>query len=116
MIPNQLIKGRGLFRTDLPAGGNPVGAALTFRLIFDRDAGAANGILVASGRIRSPGWSIRTPAMSCTALVMWGCGGSMIISLAGLQDIPRELQEAAQVDGASYWQSFTGSPSRCCRR
>ena len=31
----------------------------------------------------------------------------MIISLAGLQDIPRELHEAARVDGASQWQSFT---------
>ncbi|MGW0710328.1 carbohydrate ABC transporter permease [Streptomyces sp. NPDC002643] len=40
-------------------------------------------------------------------LTVWGCGHVMIISLAGLQDVPRELLDAARVDGASQWQSFT---------
>jgi len=34
---------------------------------------------------------------------LWGIGGSMIIYLAGLKDIPEELYEAAMVDGASLW-------------
>jgi multiple sugar transport system permease protein len=106
---NQPIRGRGLLRglIYLPAVVPPVGAALTFRLIFDRDAGAANGIL--SGLGANPITWLVDPNVRYVlyALVLWGCGGSMIISLAGLQDIPRELLEAAQVDGASYWQSFT---------
>ena len=106
---NQPIRGRGLLRAliYLPAVVPPVGAALTFRLIFDRDAGAANGIL--SGLGANPITWLVDPNVRYVlyALVLWGCGGAMIISLAGLQDIPRELLEAAQVDGASYWQSFT---------
>ncbi|MGZ0148757.1 carbohydrate ABC transporter permease [Kribbella sp. WER1] len=106
---NQPIRGRGLLRglIYLPAVVPPVGAALTFRLIFDRDAGAANGIL--SGLGANPITWLVDPNVRYVlyALVLWGCGGSMIISLAGLQDIPKELQEAALVDGASYWQSFT---------
>ncbi|MFF0268923.1 carbohydrate ABC transporter permease [Kribbella sp. NPDC004536] len=106
---NQPLKGRGLLRglIYLPAVVPPVGAALTFRLIFDRDAGAANGILDKLGA-NPITWLVDPNARYVLyALVLWGCGGSMIISLAGLQDIPRELLEAAQVDGASYWQSFT---------
>lgn len=106
---NQPMRGRGLFRglIYLPAVVPPVGAALTFRLIFDRDAGAANGVL--SGLGADPITWLVDPNVRYVlyALVLWACGGSMIISLAGLQDIPRELLEAAQVDGASYWQSFT---------
>ena len=105
---NQRIMARGLFRAliYLPAVVPPVGAALTFRLIFDRDAGAANGILSSFGADPIT-WLVDPNARYVLyGLVMWGCGGAMIISLAGLQDIPRELQEAAQVDGASYWQSF----------
>jgi len=106
---NQPIRGRGSLRAliYLPAVVPPVGAALTFRLIFDRDAGAANGIL--SGLGANPITWLVDPNVRYVlyALVLWGCGGAMIISLAGLQDIPRELLEAAQVDGASYWQSFS---------
>jgi multiple sugar transport system permease protein len=36
----------------------------------------------------------------------WGIGGSMIIFLAGLQGIPQHLYEAAEIDGANYWQRF----------
>lgn len=39
-------------------------------------------------------------------LVLWGLGGGMVISLAGLQGVPVELREAARVDGASPWQAF----------
>lgn len=108
VIVNLPIRARGLFRAliYLPAVVPPVGAALAFRLIFDRDAGAANGVL--SGLGADPITWLVDPNVRYVlyALVLWGCGGAMIISLAGLQDIPRELLEAAQVDGASAWQSF----------
>jgi multiple sugar transport system permease protein len=38
--------------------------------------------------------------------VLWAAGNVMIISLAGLQDVPRELHEAARIDGASAWRTF----------
>lgn len=108
VMVNQKIRGRGLFRAliYLPAVVPPVGSALAFRLIFDRDAGAANGVLSLLGA--DPiSWLVDPNVRYVLyALVMWGCGGAMIISLAGLQDIPPELLEAAQVDGASSWQAF----------
>jgi multiple sugar transport system permease protein len=109
VLVNQPIRARGLFRTllYLPAVVPPVGAALTFKLIFDRDSGAANGALDAAG-INGITWLVDPYARYVLiALTLWGVGNGMIISLAGLQDIPRELNEAARVDGASPWQSFT---------
>ncbi|MBA4867326.1 sugar ABC transporter permease [Streptomyces sp. PSKA54] len=109
VLVNQPIRARGLFRTllYLPAVVPPVGAALTFKLIFDRDSGAANGLLDIAG-INGINWLVDPYARwVLIVLTMWAVGNGMIISLAGLQDIPRELNEAARVDGASPWQSFT---------
>ncbi|MEH0578601.1 MULTISPECIES: sugar ABC transporter permease [Streptomyces] len=109
VLVNQPIRARGLFRTllYLPAVVPPVGAALTFRMIFDRDSGAANGLLDLFG-VNGIAWLADPYARwVLIVLTLWGVGNVMIISLAGLQDIPRELHEAARVDGASFWQSFT---------
>jgi multiple sugar transport system permease protein len=57
---------------------------------------------------RVPMW-IQTPLwskMSVILLIVWGCGTMMLIFLAGLNAIPRELQEAAEVDGATSWKRF----------
>lgn len=52
--------------------------------------------------IQSPLWT----KMSVVLLMVWGCGAMMLIFLAGLNNIPKELHEAAEVDGASGWQRF----------
>lgn len=52
--------------------------------------------------VQSPLWT----KMSVVLLLIWGCGAMMLIFLAGLKNIPRELIEAADVDGASSWQRF----------
>lgn len=52
--------------------------------------------------VQSPLWS----KMSVVLLMIWGCGAMMLIFLAGLNNIPKELHEAAEVDGASGWQRF----------
>ncbi|GAB3008482.1 sugar ABC transporter permease [Streptomyces pseudoechinosporeus] len=109
VLVNQPIRARGLFRTllYLPAVVPPVGAALTFKLIFDRDSGAANGLLDLLG-INGITWLTDPYARwVLIVLTMWGVGNVMIVSLAGLQDIPKELLEAARVDGANSFQSFT---------
>jgi multiple sugar transport system permease protein len=52
--------------------------------------------------VQSPLWT----KMSVVLLMVWGCGAMMLIFLAGLNNIPRELNEAAEVDGANGWQRF----------
>ncbi|HNT25757.1 MAG TPA: sugar ABC transporter permease [Anaerolineales bacterium] len=52
--------------------------------------------------VQSPLWT----KMSVILLMVWGCGSMMLIFLAGLNNIPKELHEAAEVDGASGWQRF----------
>jgi len=52
--------------------------------------------------VQSPLWT----KMSVVLLMVWGCGAMMLIFLAGLNNIPKELHEAAEVDGASGWQRF----------
>jgi multiple sugar transport system permease protein len=52
--------------------------------------------------VQSPLWT----KMSVVLLMVWGCGAMMLIFLAGLNNIPRELHEAAEVDGATGWQRF----------
>ena len=52
--------------------------------------------------VQSPLWS----KMSVVLLMIWGCGAMMLIFLAGLKNIPQELHEAAEVDGANSWKRF----------
>jgi len=52
--------------------------------------------------VQSPLWT----KMSVVMLMIWGCGAMMLIFLAGLNNIPKELHEAAEVDGATGWQRF----------
>ncbi|KUN57393.1 ABC transporter permease [Streptomyces canus] len=109
VLLNQPIRARGVFRTlvYLPAVVPPVGSALVFKLIFDRDSGSANGLLDLFG-VNGLSWLADPYARwVLITLTVWGCGNVMIISLAGLQDIPAELLDAARMDGASWWQSFT---------
>jgi multiple sugar transport system permease protein len=52
--------------------------------------------------VESPMWT----KMSVILLMIWGAGAMMLIFLAGLKNIPKELHEAAEVDGASSWKRF----------
>lgn len=52
--------------------------------------------------VESPLWT----KMSVVLLMIWGCGSMMLIFLSGLNNIPRELHDAADVDGANNWQHF----------
>lgn len=52
--------------------------------------------------VQSPLWT----KMSVILLMIWGCGAMMLIFLAGLKNIPKELHEAAEVDGANSWKRF----------
>ena len=52
---------------------------------------------------------LQDPSTAMPALILmslWGIGGTMVIYLAGLQGIPQHLYEAAEIDGANYWNRF----------
>ncbi len=108
VLVNRPLRARGLFRTllYLPAVVPPVGAGIAFKTLFDQNSGAANGVLTLFG-FDAVGWMADPYARYVLLMtVLWTAGNIMIISLAGLQDVPRELHEAARIDGASAWRTF----------
>ncbi len=100
---NQKVRGMAFFRTIfyLPSVVPAVAGAVLWLWILNPQYGLLNTALAAVG-IAGPGW-LSDPAWSKAALSLmsvWGVGGWMVIFLAGLQDVPVELQEAARLDGA----------------
>ena len=69
------------------------------------NAGSLLGIPIGAFHPKPPNW-LNDPAWSKPALVLiglWGTGNAMVIYLAGLQDVPQPLYEAAELDGAGWW-------------
>ena len=106
---NQNIRGRSIYRTIfyLPALTPAIASAVVWNQIFNPDFGVLNTILRAIG-LQSVNWlfdpNVAKPAFILMSL--WAVGPQMVIFLAGLQNIPAELLEAAEIDGASAWQRF----------
>lgn len=105
LIMNQKLKGIHYFRTlyFLPAAISGVAVAILWKWMFDPDFGLINRVLFLFFRIQGPMWlySEKWALPSFVIMSLWGVGGSMMIYLAGLQGIPRELYEAAEIDGAN---------------
>ncbi|TCP55054.1 carbohydrate ABC transporter membrane protein 1 (CUT1 family) [Tamaricihabitans halophyticus] len=104
----RLKRGVGLVRTlcYLPSLVPPVAATITFVFIMAPE-GPVSTVLGWLG-IEGPLW-FSDPALAKPALVLltlWGSGEIMIIILAALLDVPKELHEAAQLDGAGPWSRF----------
>jgi multiple sugar transport system permease protein len=109
ILLNQKIRGMYVFRAVyyLPTVISGVGVAMLWRWIFNGQYGVINTLLQNVG-IKGPNWLI-DENWALTALIItsiWGVGGTMLIFLAGLQGIPQELMEAAEIDGAGRWQQF----------
>lgn len=109
LLLNQPLKGMRFFRTAfyLPSLITGVAVAVLWSMILGPEYGIVNRVLEYFG-IPGPLW-FQSPLWSKPALVfmsLWGIGGSMIIFLAGLQGVPRQLYEAAQLDGANAWGQF----------
>jgi len=100
---NQKIKGRTWFRITfyMPSIVPIVATSVIWMWIFNPNFGLLNWFL---GLLRIPGpsWlgSIEWAKPALILMHFWGVGGSMVIFLAGLQDIPEQLYEAASIDGA----------------
>jgi putative chitobiose transport system permease protein len=96
---------RALFFIPVVSGSIAVGIA--WRLMWDTN-GIINGILLSLGSIQEPIQWLAEPAYTlpiAMALTTWlGLGYYMMIFLAGLQNIPEELYDAAVIDGCNGWQ------------
>ncbi len=109
LLLNQNVRGLSLWRVIyyLPAVVSGVAVAYLWQWILNSDFGLANWVLSMVG-IDGPNWLI-DPNWALSALILmslWGVGGGMLIYLAGLQGIPTSLYEAAEIDGANFWQKF----------
>jgi multiple sugar transport system permease protein len=91
----------------LPSVLSGVAVALLWRWMFSTEFGLFNAMLAEIG-IQGPSW-LGDPNWALPSLILmslWGVGAGTIIYLAGLQGIPTDLYEAAEVDGASSWVRF----------
>ncbi len=107
MLLNAKVPGTTFFRTVffLPSLVPMVSLAVLWLWILNGEHGILNEVLRMVG-IQGPNW-LGDPAWSKPALVVlgvWGVGNAVLIYLAGLQDVPTSLVEAAELDGASPWQ------------
>jgi len=83
--------------------------AVVWNMMFHPSMGPVNNLLYALGVENPPKWSASTTWAMPTVIMasIWkNAGYYMVIYLAALQGIPRELYEAARIDGASGWQCF----------
>jgi multiple sugar transport system permease protein len=109
VLLNQKVRGLGFFRAAfyLPSLlGASVAIAIMWRQLFGEN-GVINHVLGSIG-VDAPNW-IASPQWALWTLVLlhvWQFGSAMIIFLAGLQQVPRDLYDAASVDGASRWTQF----------
>jgi len=111
ILLNQNIKGRAFYRAlyYLPSLTPVVALAILWRWLLQPQVGLVNTMLYQVG-IEGPGW-LTDSDWAIPALIMVGLwasigGGRMIIFLAGLQGVPKELFESAEIDGANAIQRF----------
>lgn len=109
VLLNQPVKGLALWRTAfyLPTIVSGVATYVLWAWLFDPQFGLLNTLLRRFG-IDGPAW-LADPAWAKPALIvmsLWSVGSGMLIFLAGLQHVPRELYEAAELDGAGPWRRF----------
>lgn len=109
MLLNTRVRGLSAFRTIyfLPSITPVVASAIVWLWMFDPINGVINYLLDLVG-VSGPAW-MGSPQWSKPALIlmsMWGVGGAVVIYLAALQDVPRELLEASELDGANTLQKI----------
>jgi sn-glycerol 3-phosphate transport system permease protein len=107
----QPIRGATIYRTLLiwPYAISPPVAGIIFWLIFNPNAGIVNHVIVNLGGERLPWLQSATlaPWTIIIASVWKSMGFNILFYIAGLQNIPNDLVEAAAIDGANAWQRFT---------
>lgn len=101
------LKGEGVFRTIyyMPAIVSGVAVAIVFKWVLNPSYGLLNSMLALVG-INGPDWLYDPNWVlpSYLIIALWGAGGGMLTYLVGLKDIPKELYESAEIDGAGYFR------------
>ncbi len=113
LLVNQKLKGLNIFRTIYfaPVVTSMVVVAIVWTFLYNPGKGLINAFLttISFGLIEPQSWLLDTKLVFPAIMVLsiWqGAGFQMVIYLAGLQEIPDDLYEAAEVDGANTIQKF----------
>jgi multiple sugar transport system permease protein len=107
LLLNSKVKGVAAYRTAffLPSLMPLVAGSMLWQTMYSGQGGIINTVLAKVG-VTGPAW-LADPAWAKIAIIfmaVWGAGNSMVIFLAGLQDVPTALYEASIIDGAGFWQ------------
>ncbi|WP_198419321.1 carbohydrate ABC transporter permease [Actinomyces respiraculi] len=111
MIELPGLRLKSLYRTMyfMPYLAMPMAVAQVWKIVFNGDFGLLNQTLKSLGVDHPPYWLV-TPGWALMAVALFGIwasiGFNVIILSSGLKAIPRELYEAASIDGASGWRQF----------
>jgi multiple sugar transport system permease protein len=110
VLLNKDIKGMKFFRVIyyLPTIVPGVAALVLWQFVYQSDFGLLNNVL-AFFHIQQVGWLTDKDVvlLSLSLMKWWGVGGMMMIFLSGLQSVPADVYEAAELDGAHGWKKFT---------
>jgi multiple sugar transport system permease protein len=111
-VLNQKIKFRGFFRAAffLPIVVSGVVVTILWQQLFGYDTGVINRMLISIG-LGKVGWLIDPDVamVSIALMATWkNVGLYVILFLVGLQTVPKQYYEAADLEGASHWQKFIG--------
>lgn len=107
LLLNMKLRGMSLYRAMffVPSIVPIVAASVLWVWFLNPQYGILNGLLRLIG-VTGPGW-MASPTWTKPALILmslWSVGGTMVLYLASLQDVPEQLYEAAEIDGASAWR------------
>jgi multiple sugar transport system permease protein len=107
VLLNLNVRGQSFYRVIyfLPSIVPTVASAILWVWILNPQVGILNTLLAGIG-IDGPNW-MSNPNWSKPGLILlglWGMGATIVIYLSGLQDVPTALLEAAELDGANWWQ------------
>lgn len=109
VLLNLKVRGQSLYRVVyfLPSIVPTVAGTILWLWLLNPQVGMVNTLLAKIG-ISGPNW-MHDPDWSKPGLILlglWGMGGTIMIYLSGLQDVPVSLFEAAELDGANWWQKL----------
>lgn len=102
---NKEMKGRRFFRSVLflPYAVPIIATVFIWKTVLNRESGFLNMVLGMINSNLSVNLLVDVPMGSLISIFVWQIGGSLVIFLAGLQNISRDLIEAAEIDGASQF-------------
>jgi len=112
VIVDRFVYFKSLFKVVffLPYISSIVAVAIVFQLLFHPSYGPINNFLLSIGVNEPPKWlaDIHYALPSVMIILVWiGIGFCLIVYLAALQSIPRDLYESADIDGAGAWTRFS---------